>query len=209
LKYLLASILLIPLAGCVGTVGYYDRAADDYSAAVAAPKPVATDHSVRYVVNFERRTQHETLTPVSVVPPEYNRWARGIIKDTGVFKRENIHRRTERPDYYFIFNVTERTTGEPGTFTGILIPFFRTRETIVRLHVLDSAGRPAADFVGSGESFYARHTFLLPATPFYWPGASEFRAQRNAFRAVAVKAIAGKSNATPPAGDAASEPAAE
>lgn len=184
-------ILFIPLllAGCVGTVGYYDKAADSYGAKVAAPKPSPTDKKVRYTVNVERRTNDETVTPVSEVPPKFNAFARGIIKDIGVFKRENIGRKIERPDYYFIFNITIKNTGDPGLFSGLIIPFFRNKETIIRLQVLDFAGRPVTDFVGSGEQFYARHTFLLPATPFYLPFIAENRARRNAFRAVAVKAM--------------------
>lgn len=189
MKRLIAVIIPLMLAGCVGTVGYYDKAADNYVAKAAEPRALPTNKTVRYAVNIEYMENDRVVTPSYGVPMKYDELARSVISDIGLFRSENIGRTIERPDYYFIFDITVRNTGDPGVFSGLLIPFFRYRETIVRLHILNFAGESMGDYVGSGEQFYARHILLLPATPFLWPSSAEKLVESNAFHAVAVKAM--------------------
>ena len=179
-------------AGCIGYRTHHDSAADRYKAAVRpgqGEEPAPTDKRVRFAVNVAVYVGGELAEPVSTRHKAIEKLARRTICDMGIFKPENVGDSVERPDYQFIFDVRIETTREPGVFSGLILPFFQTRQRIVRLQVLDEKGQPFASYTAASETFQARHTLLFWLTPFYWPGQAERNARGDLFKALAVKLI--------------------
>lgn len=190
---LLAVALFAALGtGCMGYRTYHDSAADRYNAVLHADRgegPAPTEKSVRFALNVVAYVGGELAEPVSTRHEAIEKLARRTICDMGIFKPENVGDSVERPDYQFIFDVQIETTREPGVFSGLILPFFRTRQRIVRLQVLDERGQPFASYTAASETFQARHVLLFWLTPFYWPGQAERNARRDVFKALAVKLI--------------------
>jgi hypothetical protein len=186
---LLLALLLASASGCMAYREYWDTDADRYDEVFAAAPPAVSGQTARYTVNVVRRVDRDRVEPISKEWPDIKKLARQSIYDMGIFAKESVRTRTRRPDYHFIFDVSIESTDEPGTFSGLILPFYRSCETTVRLQVLDRDGAPFASYICSAETFQARHFSLVLFTPFYWPGWAEGRARRSVFRALAVKLI--------------------
>ncbi len=188
--------MLVALAtGCVGYRTYSDPAVDMYDlyreehVLREAVVPTRSRVKVRYVVNTAHYVRDVLQEPVSARWPGLEWRARQTIEDVGLFKPQNIGPEIEPPDYCFIFNIDIRDTDKPWLTSGLIWPFFRTREYHVRLAVLDAKGHEFAAYVGSAETFEARHIFVFWLTPFYCPAWADRAARRSAFHALAVKLI--------------------
>ena len=106
-----------------------------------------------------------------------------------IFNGAHIATDTADADYHFVFNVKIHTTQEPGLFSGLILPFYRSREYSVSLQVLDEKGDPFSTYVSSAEMFEMRHIIFLPLSPFYLPFFANRNARRNIFEALSVKLI--------------------
>jgi hypothetical protein len=115
--------------------------------------------------------------------------ARRAVVDIGAFEESNVGRAVERPDFHFIFEIRIESTDEPWLPSGLIWPFYREREYTVRVHVLDKKGQLCSDYIASSGTFQARHIFLVPFTPFYWPGRAERAARRSVFEALSAKLV--------------------
>jgi|GEM_PF-3197023 len=190
--FLTAALFAALGAGCIGYRTYHDYDADGYKAALLegrGEEPAPTAKRVRFAVNVAVYVGGELAEPVSARHEAVEKLARRTICDMGIFKPENVGGSVDRPDYQFIFDLRMETTREPGVFSGLILPFFRTRQRIVRLQVLDEKGQPFASYTAASETFQARHILLFWLTPFYWPGQAEGNARRDLFKALAVKLI--------------------
>ena len=188
------ALLAACAAGCVGYRDHYDPAADRYQFAtfvdrVGKPAHERTKLSARCVVNVTCYVGGELAEPVSKRWPQLEALALRTIRDMRVFEDANIGADIAKPDYIFTFDIRIDISREPGCFSGLILPFYRVQQATAKLQVLDDKGEPFADYVASSETFEVRHIFLIPLTPFYWPGWAEGRARRNLFEALAVKLI--------------------
>ena len=175
------------VAGCISYVDKVDRAAVEpllNPRAVAAPLNSPT---ARYSVNAAHYVREVLDEPVSVSRPSLQRLARATVLESRAFQAEHVGRAVESPDYYFIFDVSIRDTNKPWVTSGLILPFFRSREYTVNLNVLDKKGDLFTHYTGTAEVFEARHVFLFWLTPFYLPGRADWRARVAAFEAIAVK----------------------
>ena len=176
--------------GCMGYREYYDRAADQYPAALAKIEPLSSSKKVRYTVNVAHVVGWRLADSVSSERPRLDALARRTIEDLRLFAPANVGAGIEAPDLHFIFDVTIESTREPGPFSGLILPFYRSCDYTVQVHVLDAKGKLVAGAVASAEASQVRHVFYLFAAPFYWPGWAESRAEKNPFEAVTVKLLA-------------------
>ena len=185
----LALLLALGAAGCVGFTGYYDSDADRYADVLRQPAPPPCDKKVRYTVNVEyyvggersgiRREEREKLRALA---------CRTVI-DMRMFRIKNIYSSHRGPDCDFIFDVTVTSTGDPGLLAGLILPFLRTREYSVKLRVLNRAGEVIAHYAASAAMSEARHILLFFLAPFYSPSRADDRAAANVFKALSVKLI--------------------
>ena len=187
-------LLAVCSAGCMGYRNHYDLDADKYDAArlatgLGAEAQEPTPRKARCVVNVATYLSGELAEPISTEQPELNKMAARTIRDMRMFTDANIGPDILRPDYTFTFDIRIEISREPGIFSGLILPFYKVRQTTVRLQVLDDKGEPFANYITSAETFEVRHIFLLPLTPFYWPGSAYGNAQENLFEALAVKLI--------------------
>ncbi len=190
----LLGLLALGATGCMGYRDHYDLDADRYKSDVLGTASGAesprTQRTARPVVHVACFVAGERVEPVSAPWPTLEALAARTVRDMGVFEPENTGRDVVHPDYLFVFDVRIEISQEPGLFSGLILPFYRVERTTVRLQVLDDQGEPFANYITSAETFEARHIFLLPLTPFYWPGSAERRARRGLFEALAVKLVA-------------------
>ena len=178
----------------MGYRNHYDLDADQYdvarlSAGLGVGAPERTARKARCVVNVATILRGELAEPVSTEQPELNELAARTIRDMRIFADANIGPDILKPDYTFTFDVRIEVSREPGLFSGLILPFYKVRQTVVRLQVLDDKGEPFANYVASAETFEVRHFLLLPLTPFYWPGWAYGNARENVFEALAVKLV--------------------
>jgi len=190
----LVILLAACAAGCVGYRDHYDPAADRYQFAtfvnrVGKQADRRTKLRARCVVNVTCYVGGELAEPVSKRWPQFEELALRTIRDMRMFEDANIGADIAKPDYIFTFGIRIDISQEPGCCSGLILPFYRVQQATAKLQVLDDKGEPFADYVASSETFEVRHLFLIPLTPFYWPGWAESRARRNLFEALAVKLI--------------------
>jgi hypothetical protein len=178
------------LSGCrVAYRDHYDRATDRYREVRRTTESLASDRRVRYTVHTTTFLGDDLVEPVSVTSEAYDRLARGVITRMRLFQPDRVSRDSAPADYHFIFHITEHTTRSASLFSGLLLPFFRSRNYRVTLHVLDENGDPFATYAASSEVFEMRHFVLLPAAPFYLPGSAEHNARHNLFRSLVLQLI--------------------
>jgi hypothetical protein len=183
-----ALLLAVCTSGCMGYRSHYDLDADDYLAEIAKlDVTVRGERSVRCVVNVATIVRGELAEPVSAEQPELEALAVRTVRDMQMWTGANVAVDVADPDYVFTFDVQVDVSQEPGLFSGLILPFYRVRRTMVRLQVLDDKGEPFANYVTSSETFEVRHILLFPFTPFYWPAWATGNARENLFEALAVK----------------------
>lgn len=187
-------LLAVCSSGCMAYRNHYGLDADKYDIARlsaglddGAPKPSA--RKARCVVNVATYVRGELAEPVSTGQPELNELAARTLRDMRIFTDANIGPDVLKPDYTFTFDIRIEVSQEPGIFSGLILPFYKVRQTVVRLQVLDDKGEPFAGYVASAETFEVRHILLFPFTPFYWPGWAYGNARENLFEALAVKLV--------------------
>ena len=173
----------------MGYRDHYDLAADKYEDVLRETAPLRSAKSARYTMNVAYYVGGELTEPVSKEHPKYDALVRRTIRDMRIFEGGKVGSVVERPDYHFIFDIKIETTHEPGTFSGLILPFYKACEYTAKLQVLDENGQPFSNYAASAETFQVRHVFLILFTPFYWPGWADSRARRNLFEALSVKLI--------------------
>jgi len=187
--YLLLLLALL-LPGCIGYGTWYDHAADQYAQLRLETQLAPTDKRVRYSVHVARLVAGDPAPPRATDAPEFDALARRSIASLQLFGNSLVSRSIPEPDYYFLFDVRIEDTHAPGLFSGAILPFFSSREYTVRLSVQDRDGKPIASYTAGAATFEARHIFLLPFTPFSWPGRAESAARRLLFQALSVHLVA-------------------
>ena len=184
------ALLAVCSSGCMGYRNHYDLDADKADAArLSAEVLKPTARTARCVVNVATTVRGELAEPISTEQPELTGLAVRTIRDMQIFTDANVGQDVLKPDYTFTFDIRIEVSREPGMFSGLILPFYKVRQTVVRLQVLDEKGEPFASYVSSAETFEVRHILLLPFTPFYWPGWAYGNARENLFDALAVKLI--------------------
>ncbi len=185
--FALLLVLLVP--GCVGYLGHTDAAAGKYVEVVCATRPIPSDKRVRCTLNVAYAVAGAPAAIERAESRELNALMRRTIDDMNIFPVKNVGSKVERPDYHFVFNVRIESTRKPCVFSGLILPFYRTREYTVTLQILDEKGQPFSNYAASSEVSETRHLFLLPFTPFFWPARTEALARRSAFEALSVKLV--------------------
>ncbi len=187
---IIAILLGTATSGCVGYRSHYDLDADRYEDALRQAAPLGSQKTARYTLNVACYTGYKLVEAVSKPRPKLDALAQRTITDMGIFEEGEVGQTVKTADYHFIFDIEIRSTQEPGTFSGLILPFFRGRKYTARLEVLDEKGQPFANYAASAETLYVRHPLFLLFTPFYWPGWAENRARENLFQALSVRLIA-------------------
>ncbi len=182
-------VLWLGLCGCVGYRTYYALESHMHAEAMREPLPGKTAKTIRYTVNITHTPAFRSPDSVSPKLPEFDALARRAIEDMRIFDKKNISPNTERADYHFVFDVQIEDSFPPGAFSGAIFPFHRTRETTVRLAVLNARGEVFSNYMASAATREVRHALLLPFAPFWPPGRAESRARRSIFEAIAVRLI--------------------
>jgi len=182
-------LLCLGLCGCVGYRTYYALESHMYAEAMREPVPGKTAKTVRYTVNITRSVAGRPPESVSAKSPEIDALARRAIEDMRIFDKGNIRPNPEQADYHFVFDVRIDDTTAPGALSGAIFPFHRSRETTVRLAVLNARGELFSHYTASAETRETRHVLLFPFTLFWPPGRAESRARRSIFEAIAVRLI--------------------
>jgi len=180
---LAAAVLCLLAAGCMGWRDHHDPAADRYPGALGAGPP--PQRGARVTVNVARFVAGRLDEPVSAPHPQIEGLARRTVREAGFRPVEGGGEVARR----FLFDVRIDVTHEPGLLSGLILPFYRTRQVTAQLQVLDGQGRPAVDHTASAASCEARHLLLLPLTPFCRPGPADREATESVFEALSVKLL--------------------
>lgn len=199
------------LAGCISYVDHHDPAADAPLLDAKAVIPPLNSPTARYSVTTVHYIRDRVAEPVSMDRPSLEKLARATVAESRAFDPERLGMLMESPDYTFVFDVRIRDTDKPWVTSGLIWPFFRSREYVVSLDVLNKKGELFAHYTGTAETFEARQVLLFWLTPFYLPPRADYKARVMAFRAVAVKVQKDRQkfltgNASPPPEKAPAKP---
>lgn len=187
-------ILAAGLAGCVGRLDAYDRAADLYADAVRGLTGPVSSKTARYTVHVAHYVGGEPAAVAARELLELDALAGKALQDARLLKEANIARDTERHDWHFVFNIQVETTREPGLFAGLIMPFYRARSYGAELAVLDGKGRLVRHYAASASTTESRHVFLVFSSLCRPPARADERARRSLFEAITVKLIADRKN---------------